>query len=112
MVCDRTLTPGQTLEERMKEVDAALKALETAINSGNVKLTIAPNGQPLLTGWGEKERKGLTDACTYRTLAVQGSFALKQAQQAAERLSGRKINGVMLNSGVHTHNGGKTWHKH
>lgn len=111
MPCDTTLAVGQTLEERMAEVQQALKRLETALTSSTVKLVIAPNGAVTFAGWVPDSRRGLNDACAYRTLAAEGSWALRQAVAKAEALQGRRINAQAVAAGWHTHDG-KTWGKH
>jgi hypothetical protein len=110
MACDQTLQPGQSLEERMAEVSAVLRRLKQALQSGVVKIGIGPNGAVTFTGW--QDRRGLSDACTYRVLSAENSWELRQAVQRAEALSGRKVNTRAVAMGTHSHDGGKTWERH
>ena len=58
-------------------------------------------------------RDGITDNCAYRRImGPTGSTADKLAIQKAEQLAGRTVNKVAVGQGVHSHDGGKTWHKH
>jgi hypothetical protein len=110
MACESMRKPNQTKEQRQAEVKAALKTLELKLQTGKVTITIGPQGAVLFTSWSPVERADLTDACAYRTLQSQGSWALKQAVMQAEARSGRKVNAAAVAGGVHSHDGGKTWH--
>lgn len=110
MPCDTQLQAGQTLEQRNSEISQALRRLEAALQSGSVKVTIAPNGALAFAGWTAAARDRVTDVCAYRTLTAGGSWALRQAVAKAEGLSGRKVNVSAIAAGVHSHDGGKTWH--
>jgi len=110
MPCDTRLTPGQTLAQRMKEVESSLKRLELALGAGQVRINIAPNGAVAFVGW--VDRASITDVCAYRTLAAQNSWALRQAVARAEALGGRKVNAAAVAAGHHSHDGGKTWSRH
>jgi hypothetical protein len=109
MPCDTRLRENQTLVERVKEIDVALKRLETSLTSGRVAVGIAPNGAVVFRNW--TERNDITDVCAYRTLASQNSWALRQAVAKAEALAGRKVNAHAVTAGHHSHDDGKTWHK-
>lgn len=108
MPCDSRLAQGQTLQQRMDQVHGALGRLERALQSGLVKIMIAPNGAISFQGW--KDRDGVNDACAFRSLTAKNSFALKLAIQKAEATSGRKVNQQAVAAGVHSHDGGRTFH--
>ena len=108
MPCDTRLRAGQTLAQRIDQVKAALTRLERYLQAGSVKVQIAPNGAVAFTGWADRD--DLSDVCAYRTLAVQNSWALRQAVARAEAMSGRKVNERAVAAGVHSHDGGKSWH--
>ncbi len=110
MACTSALRQGQTLAERMAEVTRALKELELKIAAGAVKVAIGQNGAVALTGWSAADRSGVSDACAVRALMLEGSMVLRLALQRAELLSGRKMNVNAVASGVHSHDGGRTWH--
>lgn len=111
MPCDTQLQEGQTLAQRNSQISQALQRLEAALQSGEVKVTISPTGALAFAGWTASARNRVTDVCAYRTLTASGSWALRQAVAKAEGLSGRKVNVNAVASGVHSHDGGKTWHK-
>jgi hypothetical protein len=110
MPCDSRLSEGQTLVQRQREIDVALRRLETALQAGAVKVVVAPNGAVTFAGW--SQRSGVNDACAYRALAASGSWALRRAVAAAEATGGRKINERAVASGWHSHDGGGTWGRH
>ena len=111
MPCDSVRDPNQTLEQRNDQVKKALTRLEQALTQGRVKVTIGPTGAVSFTGWKPDDRDGITDVCAYRTLAMQGSSALRMAVARAEALQGRKVNPNAVAAGHHSHDGGGTWHK-
>ena len=108
MPCDTRLREGQTLKQRQTQIQAALKRLEQYLTAGSVTVTIGTNGAVAFTGWAERE--DVTDVCAYRTLSAENSWALRQAVARAETRQGRKVNAAAVSLGVHSHDGGKTWH--
>jgi hypothetical protein len=54
-------------------------------------------------------RNGISDACAYRKLLASGSPALRAALAKAEAMAGRKVDPQAIASGVHSHDGGRTW---
>lgn len=86
-----------------------MKSLEKALMERRAKVIIGPNGAVAFTGdW--QNRSGINDACAYRKLASEGSFALRSAVMAAEAASGKKVNEQAIAAGYHTHDG-KVWGK-
>lgn len=110
MPCDTQLRFGQKIEERRKQVEDTVSKLEAALGAGTVKVIVGPEGSIVFAGWGS-ERNGVSDLCAYRRLSAKGSWALRQAVAKAEALSGKKINAQAVGSGIHSHDGGKTWDK-
>jgi hypothetical protein len=108
MPCDTKTLPGQTLTDRKNEVRDAIKALSAGLVSGKIKTIVGPQGAVAFDGWTERSR--VTDACAYRVLMVQGSALAKAKIEAAQTMSGRMINKQVIGAGVHSHDGGKTWH--
>lgn len=111
MPCDTNLKPNQTLADRNDQIKKSLTRLEAALTQGNVKVRIAPNGAVAFEGWRPTDRDDVTDVCAYRTLAAQGSFALRTAIARAEAMQGRKVNPHAVAAGHHSHDGGRTWNK-
>lgn len=108
MVCDTKLTGTQTAAQRFAEVLAATTRLRALLAAGTVRARIGPQGALALDGWTDAERKGISDACAYRTIAQ--SWEMRQAIARAEMQSGRKLNERAVSLGVHSHDGGRTWH--
>lgn len=110
MACETMRQPAQSLAERQAEIKQALATLTAKLTAGSVKVTIGAQGAVALTGWLGAERGGISDACAYRVLTAEGSWALRQAVARAEATSGRKVNARAVAAGVHSHDGGGSWH--
>lgn len=110
MPCDTQLNPGQTLEERGREIDRALTRLEAALSNGAVRVNIGANGAVAFGGWAAGDRDRVSDVCAYRLLTAKSSWALRQAVARAEAMSGRRVNTRAVAAGVHSHDGGSSWH--
>jgi hypothetical protein len=93
----------------MTQVEKAIRRLETQLGTGQVKVGIAPNGAVVFQGWADRD--DIVDACAFRTLQAQSSFALRQAIARAEATSGRRVNANAVAMGLHSHDGGRTWDK-
>lgn len=93
---------------RRSEVADAVKRLEQALAAGTVKLRVGAQGGIAFTGW--LDNRGVSDLCAYRALAAANSPALRKAQARAEAMAGRKIEARTIAAGVHSHDGGHTWH--
>jgi hypothetical protein len=71
---------------------------------------VGPQGGIAFDGLSDAERDGVTDACAYRRLMVSGSALAKAAIARAEQLAGRSVDRRVVGHGVHSHDGGRTWH--
>ena len=110
MPCDTRLKPKQTIKQRAAEVRQRVANLDKLIASGQVRVKIGPQGAVAFSAWADSERDGVTDACAYRRLMMTGSVQAKAAIVRAEMMSGRSINRQVIGQGVHSHDGGHTWH--
>lgn len=110
MPCIGTPIGNQTLQQRLTQVDKALKKLEQLLLAGTVKVGIGRNGAVVFLGW--KEREGLSDVCVFQSLSHTNSYALKRAVMIAEGASGLKVNPKAVAAGLHSHDSGQTWSKH
>jgi hypothetical protein len=108
MPCDTKIPEGMTLATRNLQITAALRRLEASLSGGKVRATIGPNGAIAFAGWADRD--GVSDVCAYRALAAANSWTLRQAVSRAEATSGRKLNPQAVGAGVHSHDGGNTWH--
>lgn len=112
MPCDTSRKRGQTIQERAAEVRKIVDNLGRALASGTVTVKIGPQGAPVFIGLTPQERDDVTDVCAYRRLMISGSSAAKLAIARAEIMAGRKINPLAVAQGVHSHDGGASWHNH
>ena len=110
MPCDTRLKPRQTIQERATEVRKAVERIAEQLTSGKVRAVVGPKGAFALQGLSETDRDGITDACAYRRIMATGSASAKLAIQRAELLAGTAVSRQTVAVGVHSHDGGKTWH--
>lgn len=101
---------NQTLTERKEEVKAAVTRLEQLLQRNKITPRVGPQGAIVFEGWTEEERQGVTDACAYRRIMVEGSALSRHMIARAEQLAGRGVDRRVLASGVHSHDGGRSWH--
>jgi hypothetical protein len=92
------------------EVKKRVTLVDKLIAARKVTMKVGPQGAVTFTGISESDRDGMTDACIYRMLTRTGSAATKMAIARAEQLAGRSINRSVVAAGVHSHDGGQTWH--
>lgn len=112
MPCDTRLKRGQTIQQRADEVRKATSRIDAAIAAGRARVVVGPQGAVAFTGLADSDRDGVTDACAYRRIMATGSSLAKAAIARAELMSGTAINRQAVAVGVHSHDGGKTWHGH
>lgn len=111
MPCDTWTKPNQTLDERKKEVARVIYDINSLIAVGKVKPIVdKKTGAIAFDGLKDEIRDRVTDACIYRRLMVTGSTLTKNAIARAEQIAGRSVNKQVVAQGVHSHDGGKTWH--
>lgn len=110
MPCDTRLKARQTLKQRADEVRAAVAAIEEKIRARLVKPVVGKQGAVSFTGLSEADRDGVTDACIYRRIMATGGVHARLAIQQAERLAGRTVDRKVVAQGVHSHDGGQSWH--
>lgn len=104
MPCDsKPLTPTAIENQR-----AALNRLETGLALGSVQVIIGATGSIAFKGWNDRE--DLADLCAYRRLSAANSPALRKALARAEAMAGRKVDQRQVAAGVHSHDGGRTFH--
>lgn len=112
MPCDTKLKAGQTIQQRAEEVRQAVQRLEKALIAGKAIPKIGPQGAITFSGLTDADRDGVTDNCLYRRLQAAGSPLAKAKITLAEHMAGRTVNRQAVAQGHHSHDGGKTWHKH
>jgi hypothetical protein len=110
MPCDTKLKAGQTIQQRATEVRAAVERFVAGLVAGRIKPTVNRDGAIAFDGITAADRDGITDACAYRRIMATGSALAKQQIARAEMLAGRTVNRGALAQGIHSHDGGKTWH--
>src|SRR5262245_19154966 len=109
MPCDTKLKQGQTIQGRAVEVRAAVEKLSQGLAAGRIKAVVGTSGGIAFQGF-DADRDGVTDACAYRRVLVQGSALAKAAIARAEQLAGRSISRQAIGQGRQSPDGGKTWH--
>jgi hypothetical protein len=112
MPCDTRLKRGQTIQQRAKEVREVVSFLDELIRKNRVQVKVGPKGGITFIGMTDSEKDGVTDACAYRRLMVTGSSLTKAAIARAEQIAGRSVDRAALAAGVHSHDGGHSWHDH
>ena len=110
MPCDRQLAKGQSITQRKEEILRAVERLQKGLAAGTVKARVGPQGSIAFVGLSEADRAGVTDACAYRRIMVSGSALARAAIARAEQMAGRSLDKQVIGQGVHSHDGGRTWH--
>lgn len=110
MPCDTRLKPRQTISQRADEVRKAVDKVSTGLAAGRIKAKVDPKTGAIAFDIPETDRDGVTDACVYRKLMVYGGALAKAKIAQAEMLAGRGVNKAALAAGVHSHDGGGSWH--
>lgn len=110
MPCDTMRLPNQTPAQRITEVRTAAQRIDQLVASRKIGVKVGPQGAVTFTGLSDADRARMTDACIYRMLTRSGTAATKMAIQRAEQLAGRSVNRAVVANGVHSHDGGTTWH--
>lgn len=111
MPCDTQLLAKQTLTERKTEVRASIARLSTLLAKRLVKPVIGPQGAITFQGWTDDDRSRVTDACAYRQIMATGSVFAKAEIARAEQMAGRSADRRVIGQGVHSHDGGASWHR-
>jgi hypothetical protein len=111
MPCERTTKNGQTIQQRAESIRKAVSALDLLIMKKRVRVVVGKQGAVSFLGeeW-EKIRDGISDNCAYRRILVHGSVLARMEITRAEELAGTKVNRQVVAQGVHSHDGGATWH--
>jgi hypothetical protein len=113
MPCDTIRTRGQTIAQRAAEVKDVVARFVKGIVAGVVSVKVSAEGGVVFTGISDKDRDGVTDACVYRRIMATGGALAKAKIAQAEMLAGKSVNRQAIGhggGGLHSHDGGKTWH--
>ena len=111
MACETQTRKNQTLSERKEEIRQTVAEIIGKLISGEITPKVGPQGGIAFNGLSDKDRNGVTDVCAYRMIMMGNSTLAKMKIQQAEMLSGRSVASSALAQGIHSHDGGKTWHK-
>lgn len=112
MPCDTQRLPDQTIQERADEIRKATAKFAAALANGSAKVKVGPQGAVTFEGISTQDRARITDACAYRRIMVSGNALAKAKIAQAEAIAGRTVNRQVIGQGVHSHDGGRTWHDH
>jgi hypothetical protein len=110
MPCDTIREENQTISQRASEVRKAVDTIAKGVATGRIKVKVGPQGAIVFDGIRPDERNGVTDACAYRRLLASGAASALAKIAEAERLAGRQVDRRIVGQGVHSHDGGATWH--
>lgn len=110
MACDTRLRQGQSIQQRAADVRSAVEKLEKLLLRRAVRAVVGPQGAVTFTGWDAADRDGVTDACAYRRIMATGSAFTKLELQRAALAAGVAINPQAMAQGIHSHDGGASWH--
>jgi hypothetical protein len=111
MPCDTRFKRGQTFAKRKAEVEQVIKDVNSLISIGKVKPVVdKKTGSIAFAGIDDNIRDDVTDACIFRRIMVSGSSLAKAKIAQAEALAGRQVNKGAVAQGVHSHDGGQSWH--
>jgi hypothetical protein len=104
--------PNQTITQRREEIRKRMKVVDRLIIQKKVKLKVGPQGAVVVTGLSAEDRDGMTDACIVRRIMATGSAPAKLELLKAQQLAGVSAAQVQkaVTAGVHSHDGGATWH--
>jgi hypothetical protein len=100
------------MEQRKKEIKGAIDKLAISVMKRQARIVVGANGSVTIVGWQANDRAGITDACAYRRLLVQGNALVQAELKRAEQIAGRTVDKRMLAQGIHSHDGGNTWSTH
>jgi hypothetical protein len=110
MPCFTVRRRGQTVDQRRREVKKAITAIDQLLATRRATIKVGPQGAITFLGVPNEVRDDVTDECVYRELQKSGSSAYKLALAQAEMLAGRAVNPTAMAMGIHSHDGGNTWH--
>ena len=110
MPCYSTPRRNQTLTQRKEEVRKKVTLIDKLITARKVQVKVGPQGAVAFTGISVEDRADMTDGCIYRMIMSSGTMAAKLKIQQAEQLAGVKVNKQVVAQGIHSHDGGATWH--
>ena len=111
MPCDTRRKRGQTIQQRVAEVKKVAYDVNSLLATGKIKAVVdKATGAIAFQGLSDAIRDDVTDACIYRRIMAEGSSLAKAAIAKAEQMAGRGVNKQSLASGVHSHDGGISWH--
>lgn len=111
MACETIIRRKQTRQQRIAEVKKVIETVDKRLANGKVKAVVdKKTGAIAFAGLEASERDDVSDACIYRKVMQSGSTAAKLAIAKAEQLAGRTVSQTALGHGVHSHDGGITFH--
>lgn len=110
MPCDTRLAANQTISQRKEEVYSTVVNTQRLILAGVVKVKISKEGAIAFDGLTDADRNRVTDACIYRRLMSIGNNLVKAKIAQAEAMAGKTVNRQVIGQGMHSHDGGRTWH--
>ena len=109
MVCETRLRPRQSLSERKAEIRDVIARVAADLAAGRVKAVI-DRRTGAITFSGISDRRDVLDGCIYRMIMSGTTMSAKLAIIKAEQMAGRTVDRQVVGHGVHSHDGGVSWH--
>jgi len=104
-----TIKETQSVKARR---ETTLDRIRKELTAGTLTLKVSPTGAVAFSKPMNLLDDGYSDVCVVRVLMAKNDPALRKAMMRAEAMAGRKVDMRVVNSGVHSHDGGKTWGSH
>jgi len=109
MVCETRIRPRQTLTERKAEIREVIGRIAADLAAGRVKVAIDRRTGAIAFS-GISDRRDVLDRCIYRMIMSGTNMSAKLAIIKAEQMAGRTVDRQVVVHGVHSHDGGASWH--
>jgi hypothetical protein len=109
MVCETRLRPRQSLSERKAEIRDVIARVAADLAAGRVKAVIDRRTGAIAFS-GISDKRDVLDACIYRMIMSGTNMSAKLAIIKAEQMTGRAVDRQVVGHGVHSHDGGVSWH--
>jgi hypothetical protein len=112
MPCDTwRAAPEQTLTQRKTQVTEIIQRITVLLAKRTIKVAVdKKTGAITFDGIPSTLRQGVSDACVYRRLIVGKNPVAAAEIKRAEAAAGRPVSSAAVAQGIHSHDGGQSWH--
>lgn len=111
MPCDTQWLPGETLRDRINQVNKVVDDVQKGLVNGSIKVVVDKVTKAIaFQGLNDQNRNRVADTCIYkRIMASKGTAIARQKIAQAEAAAGTNVSKQAIAQGWHSHDG-KTWH--